>query len=122
MKELNLVCIICPMGCRLTVTGEVDETGTSGLNVTGGRCKKGVTYAYDEITNPVRMICSTVKITGGIHSVIPVKTDRAIPEKYRLKVVETLNSITLASPVKMGDIILADIFGTGVNVVAQRNM
>ncbi|MCL2705491.1 MAG: DUF1667 domain-containing protein [Spirochaetaceae bacterium] len=115
--EKNLVCIVCPIGCRLNITGTADD-----LKVSGNTCKKGITYAHDEITNPMRMVCTTVKIKGGIHSVIPVKTDKPIPEKYKLEVVKMVNNIELTSPIKMGDIIISDLFGTGVNIVAERNM
>jgi len=115
--ERNLVCILCPIGCRLKVTGEADN-----LTVSGNTCKRGITYAHDEINNPVRTVCSTVKINGGLHTVIPVKTDKPIPEKYKLEVVKAINNIVLTSPVKMGDVIIPDLFGTGVNIVAERDM
>ena len=115
--DKDLICIVCPIGCRLTVTGTVDD-----LKVSGNICPKGVTYAHDEITNPMRMICTTVKIEGGIHNVIPVKTDKPIPDKYKLEVVKAVNNIVLTSPVKMGDIVIHDLFGTGVNIVAERDM
>ena len=115
--ERDLVCIVCPIGCRLHVSGTETD-----LIVTGNTCKKGVVYAHDEITNPVRMVCTTVKIKGGIHPVMPVKTDKAIPDKYKLDVVQAVHGIELTSPVKMGDIIISDLFGTGVNLVAERNM
>ena len=115
--EKNLVCILCPLGCRLTVTGTTED-----LIVSGNMCKRGITYTQDEITNPIRTVCSTVKITGGLHTVIPVKTDKPIPEKYKLEVVKALNSIVLTSPVKMGDVIISDLFGTGVNMIAERDM
>jgi len=115
--EQNLVCILCPMGCRLKITGTIDN-----LNVSGNICKKGISYAHDEITNPVRTVCTTVRIKGGIHNVIPVKTDKAIPDKYKLEVVKAVNKIELTSPVKMGDIIISDLFGTGVNIVTERDM
>ena len=117
MIEKKLVCIVCPMGCRLKISGTADD-----LIVSGNKCPKGVAYARDEITNPVRMICSTVKIKGGIHNVVPVKTDKAIPNKYKLEVVKAINNIELTSPIKMGDIIIPDLFGTGVNIVATRDM
>ena len=113
----KMVCIVCPLGCRL----EVDMSGDK-LNVSGNKCKRGLTYAEDELTNPVRMVCSTVKINGGVHSVIPVKTDKALPDKYKLEVVKALKAMVLQSPVKMGDVVIADIFGTGVNIVAERDM
>ena len=115
--EKKLICIVCPMGCRLKITGDMDN-----LNVSGQKCPKGVNYAHDEITNPVRMVCTTVKIKGGIHNVIPVRTNKAIPDKYKLEVVKAVNKIELLSPVKMGDVIIADLFGTGVNIVAERDM
>ena len=105
------------MGCRLNVSGTIDD-----LQVTGGLCPKGDQYAYDEITNPLRMVCTTVKIKGGIHPVIPVKTDKPIADKYKLDVVKAVKDITLYSPVKMGEIIISDIWGTGVNIVTERDM
>ncbi len=115
--EKELVCIVCPIGCRLKITGE-----NGNIEVTGNQCKRGISYARDEITNPTRMICSTVRIRGGIHKVLPVKTDKAIPEKYKFEVIRLINKIELTSPVRMGDVIIADVFGTGVNIVATRNM
>jgi len=117
MMDRTLICIVCPMGCRLKVTGMLDD-----LKVEGNKCDKGFSYALDEITNPVRVVCTTVKISGGIHRVIPVKTDKPIPEKYKLDVVKAVKDITLTSPVRMGDIIVSDLFGTGVNIVAERDM
>ena len=117
IMEKKLICIVCPVGCRLTVTG-----AEADLKITGNKCKKGIGYAQDEIANPVRMVCSTVKITGGKHNVIPVKTDRPIPEKYKLEVVKAINKIELKSPVKMGDVIISNLFETGVNIVAERDM
>jgi len=117
LMERDLVCIVCPIGCRLKVTGPPDD-----LAVTGQLCKKGIGYAYDEINNPTRMVCTTAKITGGIHPVVPVKTDRPIPEKYKFDVVKAVNELVLRSPVKMGDVVLSGLFGTEVNIVAQRDM
>ena len=122
--ETKMICIVCPVGCRLTVN-ITDAAGTSGekeFSVAGNICKKGIDYARDEITNPVRMICTTAKISGGIHRVIPVKTDKPIPEKFKLEVVREVNKLNLKSPVKMGDVLISDIFGTGVNIVAERDM
>ena len=117
MLDKNLICITCPMGCRLNVTGSIDD-----LKVSGGSCPKGEQYAFDEITNPLRMVCTTVKISGGIHPVIPVKTDKAIPDKYKLDVVNAVKNITLTSPVKMGAVVISNLFDTGVNIVTQRDM
>ena len=119
--ERNLICIVCPVGCRLKVSGTISEN-IDDLKVSGQRCKKGIAYAHDEITNPMRMVCTTVKIKGGLHNVIHVKTDKAIPERYKLEVVKAVNKIELESPVKMGDVIISDFLGTGVSIVAERDM
>jgi CxxC motif-containing protein len=115
--EKNLICIVCPVGCRLKATRTANE-----LKVEGNICKKGIDYAHEELTNPTRMVCTTAKINGGIYSVIPVRTDRPIPDKYKLEVVKEVNKIVLTAPVNMGDIIISDLFGTGVNIVAERDM
>jgi len=117
MPDTNLICIVCPVGCRLTVTGTADN-----MHVSGHSCPKGVDYAHDEITNPVRMVCTTVRIKGAMHRVVPVRTHSAIADRYKLEVVKEANKIELTSPVKMGDVIISDLFGTGVNLIATRDM
>jgi CxxC motif-containing protein len=113
----KLICVVCPIGCRLKIEGNIED-----LNITGNQCKRGIAFAKEELTNPTRMICTTVKIQNAIHKVLPVKTDKAIPEKYKLECVKEINKIELSPPTKMGDIIIKNIFGTGVNIVATRNM
>ena len=113
----KLICVVCPIGCRLKIEGTLED-----LKITGNQCKRGIAFTIDELTNPTRMICSTVRIKGGIHRVLPVKTDRAVPEKYKLECVKLINQIEVISPVKMGDIIIENIFETGVNIVATRDM
>ena len=139
--EKDLICIVCPVGCRLKITKDEGatyeainvENASSAfreslaltideLKVSGEQCKRGIAYAYEEITNPTRMVCTTVKIQGGIHPVIPVRTDKPIPEKYKFEVVKAVKDITLTSPIEMGEVIVEDLFGTGVNLIAERNM
>ena len=107
MKELT--CIVCPKGCRLKVDEENDYA------VTGNSC-------YNELTNPMRMVTSTVKIQGGNHRRLPVKTSGDIPRKYVMDCVKLLDDVTVQAPVKTGDVILADIFGLGVNIIAAKDM
>lgn len=113
MKELT--CISCPIGCHLIV--DVDN-----LKVSGNKCKRGEVYGINEITNPVRTITTTVKIDGGSHKVLPVKTQSPIPKALNFKCIEVLNNITVKAPVKIGDIIVENLLDTGVNVVATREM
>lgn len=114
MKK-EMVCIVCPMGCHLTVDTET-------LEVTGNTCPRGAKYGKEEMTCPKRVITSTVKIEGGIHKRVPVKTNDAIPKELNFKCMELLNDIDLVSPVKRGDVVIKDVLGTGVDVVVCRDM
>jgi len=114
MKEL--VCIICPRGCRLSVDEENDYA------VSGNACPRGAEYGRNEIINPTRVITSTVCLTGGIYPRCPVKTDKAVGKEKMLDIMRQLNSIDLQSPVNIGDIVLPDCDGNGANVVVTKNM
>lgn len=115
MKQ-KLICIVCPMGCHLEV--DIDND----YSVTGNECRRGISYAKKELTNPTRTITSTVKITGGIYNRLPVKTDKEISKKDVFKVMKLLDDLIVESPIVVGKIILSDILGTNVNVVATRSM
>lgn len=111
----ELVCIKCPMGCHLTV--DVDKK-----EVKGNTCKRGKSYGLSEVTNPVRVITTTVRVANGELPVLPVKTSEAIPKGLNLKAMDVLNSIEVMAPIKIGDVIVENILETGVNVIATRNV
>lgn len=112
----NVICIVCPKGCHLSVDEEHD------FAVTGFGCERGVAYGKKELTNPTRVITSTVKITGGIHKRCPVKTASDIPKGMIGDAMALLNTVELHSPVKVGDVVIPDICGTGVPWIATRDM
>ena len=112
----NLICIVCPKGCHLAVDEEND------YNVTGFGCQRGVDYGKKELTNPTRVITSTVKIGGGIHKRLPVKTSRDIPKGLIRDAMALLDAVELTAPVKVGDVVVKDVCGTGADWVASRGM
>ncbi|MDL2229915.1 DUF1667 domain-containing protein [Treponema sp. OttesenSCG-928-L16] len=114
MKEI--ICIVCPKGCRL----KVDEN--NNYAVTGNSCDRGVAYGQKELTNPTRVITSTVIIEGAPVSRLPVKTDRDIPKKDIFSAMALLDGLSVKAPVRAGDIIVKDILGTGANFVATRTL
>ena len=118
MDKRELTCIGCPMGCALTVEMENGEV----TNVTGNTCKIGDNYARKEVTNPTRIVTSTVVIDGGVHARIPVKTATDIPKSAIFKVMDDINKVRVKAPVKIGDVVLKNVAGTGVDVVATRNI
>ena len=103
------------MGCHLSVDTET-------LEVTGNTCPRGAKYVKEELTCPKRVITSTVKIIGGIHRRVPVKTNDSIPKELNFKCMELLNNIELKSPVKRGDVVIKNVLGTGADVVVCRDM
>lgn len=114
MKEL--ICIVCPKGCRL----QIDET--RGYAVTGNGCPRGAEYGKAELTHPTRVITSTVRCTGGAHPRCPVKTDRPIPKELVFDAMAVLDAVELRAPVRAGDVVAADICGTGANFIATRSL
>lgn len=113
--EKQLICICCPKGCHLEVKGE-------DLTVTGNGCKRGAEYGVNEVTNPVRIVTSTVKATGGAFKVIPVKTKMAIPKGLIMKCMEEINKTEVNLPVKIGDVVIKNVLQTGVDVVVSKNV
>ncbi|MCD7774484.1 MAG: DUF1667 domain-containing protein [Clostridiales bacterium] len=114
-KEMN--CIACPLGCLITVEYE----GTEVISVTGNTCKRGDAYARSEIVNPERSIHSTVKVINGAHPVVPCKTSAPIPKGSIFDVMKEINKVTVTAPVKIGQVFIKDVCGTGVDIVATNN-
>lgn len=115
MKEF--VCIVCPNGCRLTVSTENGKTIVSGQ-----KCPKGEAFAVEEATAPKRSVTSTVRTVYKEYPVAPVKTDGEIPKEKIKDLIQLLKSVTISSPLRRGETVLADVFGTGVNVVVTADI
>ena len=118
MEEKNLICIGCPMGCPLTVKMEHGEV----VSVTGNTCKRGDIYARKEVTNPTRIVTSTVRVTGGNEAMVSVKTKEDIPKGKIFDCVKALKSVEAVAPVHIGDVLVKDVAGTGVDVIATKNV
>ncbi|MDR0451751.1 MAG: FAD-dependent oxidoreductase [Treponema sp.] len=112
----ELICIVCPKGCHL----QVDEN--NGFAVTGNNCNRGEEYGRQEVTNPTRVITSTVCAAGGAIARMPVKTDKTIPKGRIFEAMKLLDDLEAKSPVKPGDVVVPDICGTGANFVSTRSL
>ena len=112
----ELICIGCPKGCHL----HVDEN--NNYEVTGATCEKGVAYGKIELTDPRRVLTSTVKINGAALARCSVKTSAPIPKGMLFEVMAELNGAELESPVKIGDVVIKNVCSTGADVVATRNL
>ena len=118
MEKRNLICIGCPMGCPLVVTMNHGEV----VSVEGNTCKRGAVYGKKEVTNPTRIVTSTVRVSGGSIPVVSVKTREDIPKEKIFDCIKALQEIEVAAPVNIGDVVLRDVAGTGVDVVATKNI
>lgn len=110
----NFICIVCPRGCHITVDDE--------LNVTGNSCPRGKAYALNEISNPTRMITSTVAIASAELKRMPVMTSSPIPKGKIFDVMAEINKARCVAPVKIGDVIIPNVLDLGVDIVATRNI
>ena len=111
----KMICIECPSGCVLDV-----DMDSKPIGVTGGKCPKGIKYAMSEIENPERVLTSSVLAEGLALKMVPVRTDRAIPKKDILRAMEEIKKIRLRNSIAAGDIVMKDLLGLGVNLIATR--
>ena len=111
----KIICITCPKGCHLTV----DEVT---YEVTGNNCPRGAVYGKNELTAPTRVITSTVAVSGGEICRCPVRTESPVPKGKMFGVMEAIHAVRILSPVRIGDVVIENVCGTGVNVIATRNI
>ena len=114
MTERELICIGCPMGCRLTVETE----NGAALSVRGNGCKHGEEYGIKETTAPARTVTGTVAVRGALLPVLPVRTAGEVPKSKVMDVAAAMHEILAEAPVSIGDVICEDVAGTGVALIA----
>ena len=112
MKELT--CVICPRGCRVTVSPDFMET-------TGNKCPRGRVYAIQEAREPKRILTTTVQLEGSPRTRLPVRTDLHIKKELMADAMELLKGFWAVPPIKAGDILIHHILGTEVNIIASAN-
>ena len=118
MEVKNLTCINCPMGCLLTIEME----GERVIRVSGNTCNRGEIYARKEVTNPTRIVTTTVKVINGTSDMVSVKTKEDIPKEKIIDCVTALKNVHVEAPVHIGDVIADNIAETGVDIVATGNI
>lgn len=106
------------MGCLITVKLENGEV----QRVAGNTCKRGDNYARKEVTHPMRIVTSSVHVTGGTIPMVSVKTAHDIPKEKIMDIMASIEHVRVAAPIKIGDVIVADAAGTGVDIVATKNV
>jgi CxxC motif-containing protein len=115
--EALLTCVSCPKGCSLQWRQHGDQ-----LEIKGNRCTKGVEYVNSEITDPRRMATTIVLVSNGCRSLLPVRSREALPKRLIADVVRSLRRVVVEAPVYQGQVIVADIFNTGIDIIASRDI
>lgn len=118
VEKRKLICISCPVGCELTVT--IDEGKI--IEVEDNACKLGVDYARQEIFDPKRMVATSVKVKNGFHPLVPVYTEHPIPKPMIKDILAEVQKVEIQAPVELNQVVIENVLGTGVNIIASRNM
>lgn len=114
MTEKHITCIVCPIGCRITVRGEDGAL----LAMEGNQCIRGEAYAKNEFIHPVRILTTTVKVEGADTPLIPVRSDQPVPQEKLMECMDLIKEVSVTKPVLRYQVIVPDILGTGANIVA----
>lgn len=117
MKK-EIICTVCPRGCHVMVEGE----GEKILSVEGHSCKRGLEYASAEFAHPVRILTTTVKIAGVAGDLLPVRSNKPVPKEKLFACMDEIRQAQVQLPVKRYDVVIANICGTGVDIVATKTV
>lgn len=124
IETLRFNCTTCPSECLLTVEIERDVNGNVARvrSVTGNNCPRGNKFAHQELTCPMRVLTTTVAVSGGDVALLPVRTAEAIPLELHAQVMTLIRSLVVNAPIHMGDVILPNLLDTNINLVASMDI
>ena len=120
METKDMICIVCPLGCKLKVSK--DETAQGGYRVAGNNCFRGADYGVKEMSNPTRVLTTTITISESLLKKLPVRTSEAIPKPLLKEAIQYINKVEVKAPIQMGQVIIKNLLDTGVDVIASRSM
>lgn len=116
MKK-EIICTVCPRGCHIMVEGEGDQV----ISVADYGCKRGLEYASSEYAHPVRILTTTVKMSGIENDLLPVRSNKPVPKEKLFDCMEAIRAMEVKLPVARYDVIIPNICGTGVDIIATKS-
>ncbi len=124
IETLQFNCTTCPSECLLTVEVERDADGAvvEVHSVTGNRCPRGDKFAHQELTYPMRVLTTTVAVSGGDEALLPVRTSEAIPLTLHAQAMDLIRGLIVKAPIRMGDVVLPDLLNTNINLIASMDI
>ena len=124
IETLQFNCTTCPSECLLTV--EIERDSNDALmevrSVTGNNCPRGNTFAHQELTCPMRVLTTTVAVSGGDEALLPVRTAEAIPLELHAQAMDLIRSVVVDAPIRMGDVVLENLLDTNTNLIASMDI
>ena len=124
VETLQFNCTTCPSECLLTV--EVERSADGAVvevrSVTGNNCPRGDTFAHQELTCPMRVLTTTVAVSGGDEALLPVRTAEAIPLALHTQAMDLIRGLVVDAPIRMGDVVLKDLLDTGIDLIASMDI
>ena len=123
-ETLQFNCTTCPSQCFLTVEIERDADGAAVevRSVVGNSCPRGDTFAHQELTCPMRVLTTTVAVSGGDETLLPVRTAEAIPLALHAQAMDLIRGLVVKAPIRMGDTVLENLLDTNINLMASMDI
>ena len=123
IETLQFNCTTCPSECLLTVEVERDANGAvvEVLSVTGNMCPRGDKFAHQELTCFMRVLTTTVAVSGGDETLLPVRTAEAIPLELHAQAMTLIRGLVVEAPIRMGDVVLPNLLDTNINLIASMD-
>lgn len=123
-ETLQFNCTTCPSECLLTVEAErdADDAVVEVHSVTGNSCPRGDKFAHQELTCPMRVLTTTVAVSGGDEALLPVRTSEAIPLTLHAQAMDLIRGLIVKAPIRMGDVVLPDLLNTNINLIASMDI
>lgn len=124
IETLQFNCTTCPSECLLTVEVERDVNGSVAAihSVTGNRCPRGDKFAHQELTCPMRVLTTTVAVSGGDEALLPVRTAEAIPLALYAQAMDLIRGVVVDAPIRMGEVVLPNLLNTGIDLIASMDI
>lgn len=123
-ETLQFNCTTCPSECLLTVKVERDADGAlvEVRSVTGNSCPRGDKFARQELTCPMRVLTTTVAVSGGDEALLPVRTAEAIPLALHAQAMDLIRGLVVNAPIRMGNVVLKDLLNTNIDLIASMDI
>lgn len=124
IETLQFNCTTCPSECLLTVKVERDANGAvvEVRSVTGNNCPRGDKFAQQELTCPMRVLTTTVAVSGSDEALLPVRTSEAIPLALHAQAMNFIRGLVVNAPIRMGDVVLENLLNTNINLIASMDI